>query len=201
MAEHTGQWLFEEGMAYLNGLNFRKEDAKRGRLMIEASASSGFPMAVAYCHYRGWNGMEQDQQKAFGMCIKIEQESNGYHWAQFLLGACYHFGQGTDQDHTKAVEWYTKSSEQENSQAMCILGYCYDKGHGCDQNMTKAVEWYEKSANLGHSNAMYNCGVCYKNGWGVTKDVNQAREWYTKAAAQGDAKAKTKLDRLNASNN
>ena len=67
--------------------------------------------------------------------------------------------------------------------------------------MTKAVEWYEKSANLGHSNAMYNYGVCYKNGWGVTKDVNQAREWYTKAAAQGDAKAKTKLDRLNASNN
>ena len=67
--------------------------------------------------------------------------------------------------------------------------------------MTKAVEWYEKSANLGFSTAMFNCGNNYKDGREVTKDLNQAREWYTKAVAQGYAKAQTRLDRLNASNN
>jgi TPR repeat protein len=141
--------------------------------MVEASASSGFPLAVAYYHTLYW---ERYFKKAFDMCIKIEQETNGYHWAQNLLGLCYCYGRGTDQDYTKALEWWTKSSEQGNSYAMCNLGFCYEKGHGCDQNQTKAVEWYEKSANLGHSAAMRNLGNCYKDGRGVTKDVNQARE-------------------------
>ena len=81
------------------------------------------------------------------------------------------------------------------------LGVRYEKGQGCDRNLTKAAEWFEKSANLGCSAAMFNLGIYYKNGQGVTKDVNQAREWYTKAVAQGHAKAQTKLDQLNASNN
>ena len=98
----------------------------------------------------------------------------------------------------RSNEWFTKSSEQENSIAMMNLGLRYENGEGCDQNQTKAVELYEKSANLGHSTAMFNCGNCYNNGQGVTKDVNQAREWYTKAVAQGHAKAQTQL---NASNN
>jgi len=201
MAEHAGQWLYEEGMAYFYGSNFKKLDQKRGQLMIEASASSGFPLAVADCHYVGWNGLEQDQKKAFEMFVKIEQETNGYHWAQYIVGDCYDFGKGTDQDYTKAVEWYTKSSEQENSIAMSNLGVCYHNGQGCDQNKTKAVEWYEKSANLGNSNAMFNLGNSYNNGRGVIKDVNQAREWYTKAAAQGVANAQTELDSLNSANN
>ena len=72
MAEHAGQWLYEEGMAYWGGLNFKKEDEKRGRSMLEASASSGFPLAVADCHYLGWNGTEKD----FNMFVEIEQETN-----------------------------------------------------------------------------------------------------------------------------
>ena len=177
--------LFEEGMAYFVGVNFKEKDLKRGQLMIEASASSGFPQAVADCHYRGWNGMEEDEKKAFEMFVKIEQETNGYHWAQWLLGGCYDFGYGTDQDDTKAVEWYTKSSEQENSGAMCSLGRCYRMGQGCVQNDTKAVEWFEKSANLGYCRAMYNLGRAYVSGKGVAKDKNQAREWLAKAVAQG----------------
>jgi TPR repeat protein len=199
MVEHMGQWLYEEGMAYIDGFNFKKKDKKCGRFMLEASASSGFPMAVAECNFKGWNGMEQDMKKAFEMCVEIEQETNGYHFAQLFLGACCDFGDGTDQNSTNAFEWYTKSTEQGNCVAMNSLGYCYGKGQGCDQNKTKAVEWYEKSAQLGNRIAMYNLGTCYRYGWGVTKDVNQAREWYTKAAAQGHCK--NQLDQLNASNN
>jgi hypothetical protein len=197
MAEHAGQWLYEEGVAYCYGLNFKKEDEKRGRSMVEASASSGFPMAVAECQFMGWNGMKKDLKKAFEMIVKIEQETNGYQWAQLCLGVCYDLGHGTDQDHTKGFEWRTKSSEQENSLAMCRLGFSYEIGEGCDQNQTTAVELYEKSATSGYSVAMYNCGVCYEEGRGVTKDVNTAREWYTKAVAQGHAKAQTQLNELN----
>ena len=41
--------------------------------MIEASASSGFPMAVAYCHFNGRNGLNKDVKKAFDMCVKQKQ--------------------------------------------------------------------------------------------------------------------------------
>ena len=196
MSEHSGLWLFEEGYAYWKATDFKKADEKRGRLMIEASASAGFSMAVAYCHYQGWGDLKKDRKTAFEMFVTIEQETNGCHWAQYMLGVCYGYGRGTDQDYTKAVEWYTKSSEQGNSRAMNNLGYRYENGEGCDQNMDKALELYEKSAQLGDSNATCNLGSCYQNGDGVTKDLNKAREWYTKAAAQGHEDAKTKLAAL-----
>ena len=166
-------------------------------MMIEAAASSGCPIAVAYCHHCGWNGLEEDEKKAFEMCLKIEKETNGDHWAQFRLGSCYQYGHSTDQDHNKGFEFYTKSAEQGNIIAMNSLGFRYYNGEGCDQNFTKAFEWQEKSANLGYSNAMYNVGACYEDGEGVIKDLNKAKEWYTKAAAQGDADAQERLDELN----
>ena len=193
---HPGQWLFEEGQAYWNGLDFKKEDEERGQLMIEASASSGFPMAVAYCYLWGWNGLIEDEKKAFDMSKKIEKE-NGYHWAQFVSGRCYQYGYGVDADDQKRFEYYSLSSEQGNIRAMNSLGYCYEQGIGTDASKTKAVEWFEKSANLGYCVCMKNLGMYYKKGLGVTKNLNKAREWLTKAADQGYTDAQTALDDLN----
>jgi uncharacterized protein len=99
---------------------------------------------------------------------------------------------------TKAVEWYAKSTEQDNSVAMNNLGYCYHLGIGVDEDKTKAFElyMYEQSALLGNSAAMFNVGVCYEDGEGVTIDMNKAKEWYTKATAQGNTNAQTQLDLL-----
>ena len=196
---HSGQWLYEEGMLYWHGSNFKKVDKQHSRLMIEASASSDFPLAVAKCQLMGWHGMELKQKKAFEMCVQIEQETNGYQWAQMFLAGCHEQGDGTDQDYTKAFELYIKASEQGNIFAMTELGNCYYRGQGCnedDTNGAKAVEWFEKSAHLGDSIAMANLGLCYEEGSEVTKDLSKAREWYTKAAAQGHAGAQTQLDQL-----
>jgi len=76
MAEHAGQWLYEEGMAYWDGLNFKIKDQNRGQLMIEASASSGFPLAVADCHYLGWNGTEKD--------FNCQVNKKPMDWVQFV---------------------------------------------------------------------------------------------------------------------
>ena len=131
------------------------------------------------------------------MFVKIEQETNGYQWAQYMLGDCYYHGhRGTDQDYTKAFEWLAKSSEQENSMAMSSLGICYQKGQGCDQNHTKAAELYEKSANLGLGVAMVNLSKFYQSGTGVVKDVNQAQEWMAKAVAQGYSPNVSKADTI-----
>ena len=200
MINHPGQWLFEEGYAYYWGGDFKKIDKKRGQLMVEASASAEFPMAEAYCLYEGWNGLKHDQKKAFTQFVKIEKAMNGYHYAQNMIGVCYKFGFGTEQDLTNAIEWFGKSTEQGNSDAMNNLGTCYDLGDGVDQDKTKAFELYEQSALLGDSAGMFNLGYCYQygEGDGVTKDLNKAKEWFAKAAAQGLEAAQTKLDKLNA---
>jgi hypothetical protein len=65
MINHPGQWLYEEGCAYWNGSDFKKIDEKRGQLMVEASASAGFPMAIACCQYMSRNGSKKDLKKAF----------------------------------------------------------------------------------------------------------------------------------------
>ena len=198
MINHPGQWLFEEGRAYDIGLDFKKEDKKRGQLMTEASASAGFPMAVAYCHFRGWNGLKKDFKKAFDEFVKIEKDTNGYHYAQYMIGICYYYGQGTEKDMTEAVAWYAKSTEQGNSTAMLNLGFCYHTGLVVTKDLTKAFELYEQSALLGHSTGMNNVGICYRYGVGVAVDLNKAKEWYAKAAAQGHERSQARLDKLNA---
>ena len=198
-AEHPGQWLYEEGMASFYGSDFKKQDSERGQMMIEVSASSGFPMAKAYCQFYGWNGLEEDKKKAFEMFLKIEKETSGDHWAQNMLGWCYNYGYGTARDYDKCLEFYTKSAEQGNSLAMWLLAEC--RSHDAltidMEILTTCVEWYEKSAKLGYSAAMYMLGRYYESGGVVTKDFNKAKEWYTKAVAQGDKEAQEYLDALN----
>ena len=186
-------------MAYRHGLDFKKIEEERGQLMIDASASSGFPMAVACCHLNGtpWTGMKQDFKKAFDMFVKIEKDTNGYHWAQFILGVCYNKGRGVDQDFAKAVGWFNKSIEQGNSVAMNYLGSCLlmDIGYGLvlwTYSKPKVFGLLEKSAHLGCAGAMLNMGDWY---WRFVKSfqvketktetINKTRAWYTKAAAQG----------------
>ena len=195
--KHPGLWLYEEGMAYWDGYDFKIRDKERGQIMIEASASSGLPIAVAYCHYRGWNGLEEDDKKAVEMFIKIETETNGNEWAQYLLGECFQHGRGTDQDQKKALELYIKSAEQGNSSSTYKIGVCYDNGFGCDENKTKGFEWCQKSAKMGHRCSMYSVGFYYEYGQGVTKDLNKAKAWFARSAAQGFDQAQYKLDRLN----
>ena len=116
--------------------------------------------------------------------------------AQLILGECYYFGWGVEQDYKKSVEWYNKSAEQGNAVAQCNLGYCYDSGQGVEQDYKKAVEWYNKSAEQGDAAAQCNLGVCYEKGQGVEQDYKKAVEWYEKAAMQGNEKAKEYLDKL-----
>ena len=185
MTMHPGQWLYEKGRTYWFGMDYKKKDTVRGRKLVETSALSGFPMAVAHCHRQGWNSYERNQKKAFEMFQKIEKETNGYHWVQYMLSDCYQTGHGVSKDKKKVIEYYSLSSEQGNSVAMRSLGDLYNVGAATNENKTKAFELYEKSANLGHGMAMKNIGDCYKNGSGVTKDLNKAKEWLIKAIEHG----------------
>lgn len=115
----------------------------------------------------------------------IKSAEGGDAVAQFTLGTIYDFGEGIEQNDSKAVEWYRKAAEQGHAEAQCYLGISYKNGQGVSQSDSKAVEWYHKAAEQGHAGAQCNLGVMYENGLGVVQNFSTAVELYQKAAAQG----------------
>ena len=113
--------------------------------------------------------------------------------AQFILGECYYYGWGVEQDYKQAVVWYRKAAEQGDATAQCNLGVCYDNGQGVEQDHKQAVAWYRKAAEQGYARAQSNLGYCYDVGQGVEQDYKQAVAWYKKAAEQGYARAQCNL--------
>ncbi|WP_163366756.1 tetratricopeptide repeat protein, partial [Klebsiella aerogenes] len=72
-----------------------------------------------------------------------------------------------EQDHEKAVTWYTKAAEQGHADAQYNLAVSYDEGEGVERDGSKAVFWYTKAANQGNRDAQNNLGVMYDEGDGV----------------------------------
>ena len=54
------------------------------------------------------------------LCIAAQ---TGDACAQFKLGSCYYYGNGTPIDKTKAVEWWQKAAEQGHKEAQFSFGY------------------------------------------------------------------------------
>ena len=105
------------------------------------------------------------------------------------IGHIYRYGEGVEQDYTKALEWYNKAANAGNDSAMYSIGYMYDYGEGVEQDYTKALEWYNKAANAGNSAAINNIGYMYEFSEGVEQDYSKALEWYNKAVNAGNAAA------------
>ena len=185
-------------MRYFWGADFKIIDKNRGRLLIGAAASAGFPLATAYCHIFGWNGLDVNNKLAYQICVNVA-ETTGYHLAMFMMGYCAISGFQTSISMPEAVNWFTKAAAEGNSWARNWLAWCYQNGEGCEQDKKKAVALYEQSAESGNCNAMEKLGSFYQNGTGgVTEDLNKAREWYTKAVALGNVDAKEQLQSCNA---
>lgn len=119
-------------------------------------------------------------KKYYGLAIEGDAE------AQYKLGELYCEKLANK---SEAIKWFTKSTNNNNSEAQMCLGCCYQHGYGVEIDQTKALEWYFASANSENVRAMASLGVCYYNGYGVEQDISIAAEWYRKAANYGYCKA------------
>lgn len=89
---------------------------------------------------------------------------------------------------TKAIEYYHKAAELDNSTAQFVLGNCYFKGIGpVKKDIDEAVKWYKKSAEQGQVYAMLELAKCYEKGKGVVKDSYLAQEWRENAEKSKNA--------------
>jgi len=79
--------------------------------------------------------------------------------AQYDLGVKYEYGQGVDQDYSKAAEWTLKSAEQGYADAQYNYGLMLEYGQGVGRNLAEADKWYERAAEQGMEGAVQARGM------------------------------------------
>lgn len=112
---------------------------------------------------------------------------------QYLLGHCYQFGIGVEQNDTAAIKNYEKSAKQNNPFAQYALGGCYWLGRSIRQNDQKAIELFTAAASQNFVWAIHQLGDLYCYGDGVERNLEQAKYYYQRASDLGFIIATRKL--------
>lgn len=137
-----------------------------------------------------------------------------------IVGSRYEYGLGVEQDHAKALTWYTRAAllgdeeaehyvayaegfqrdilaaEQGDAHAQYSLGQSYELGRCVQRDHALALKWFTRAAEQEHVAAQEKLGYLYANGEGVSQDHAQAAEWFTRAAEQGSDSAESCLEDL-----
>ncbi len=156
-----------------------------------------------------------DDLSAWGNMTKLELSSHfedyraaverGSVNAQFMLGMCYAFGAGTEENEVEAFRWISKAAESGLAEAQETLGryYHYDLSNITGKNEDLAIEWYTKAAEQGYSRANRQLGELYfkkakqaleENDLSACENYQRlSYSWYLKAAERGDPASQYKV--------
>lgn len=174
----------------------RKNPAEAFR-WAKLSADQGSPFGkyeLACCYELGLDVDRSPYQaqslyeQAFEGLTQLASASKDAH-AQFYLGSCYLYGDGTTQSYANAINWYGQASEQGHAMAQGVLGYLYEKGQGAEQSYAEAMRLYLLAAQQNDVFALQNLGGMYANGRGVACNEAEAMKWYKRAAELGGVQA------------
>ena len=139
-------------------------------------------------------------------------ENKGSIEATYLIGRCYMYGIGVEEDYKTGFEYIKRSAINGYDEANIDLGDFYFEGEIVEKDIAKAKQYYEKAKNsgfdrakekfekcyfmielekamLGDVSAIAEVGSCYWNGFGVTKNYGKAVEYFQKAASFNHAGA------------
>ncbi|KAI9363648.1 hypothetical protein BD770DRAFT_380096 [Pilaira anomala] len=123
----------------------------------------------------------------------------GYAPSQFKLGLAYENGYlNCPIDPRRSIAWYSRSAEQNDSNAELALSAWYLTGatNVLNQNDHEAYLWARKAADKGLAKAEYAVGYYTETGVGVLPNIEEAKLWYQRASKHGDKKADLRLKTL-----
>ncbi|THU83516.1 hypothetical protein K435DRAFT_689452 [Dendrothele bispora CBS 962.96] len=136
---------------------------------------------------------------------KVHMDRSAYlHFppAQYKLGHAYEFATPPwEFDALMSVEWYSRASQQGESEADMALSkwfLCGSRGFDKDEKLARVFA--EKAAKKGLPSAEFAMGYYSEVGIGGKKDVGEATAWYIKARDHGNTDAADRLSALSASN-
>ena len=129
-----------------------------------------------------------EPEKAFAYFFSACKKNNAE--AQYRVGICFENGYGVYKNKEKAVFWYKKSAESDNSISKYYLARVYQEVTG---DYIKAFELYKRAFEDGVAEAARRIGDMYADGKGVEANQDLAFEWYEKGAAIGSPWAMYRL--------
>lgn len=103
----------------------------------------------------------------------------GYADAQEMLGFCYFYGYGTENNYQEAVKWFRKAAKHNIIKSCIYLGFCYYDGLGVKKDNSKGKTWFGKAAKLGDQTAKYMMILCNgdDNHQMNQEDLLRIRDW------------------------
>ena len=209
-AEEAGdaEAMYRLGECYFSGRGV-KQDYEQAVEWYQKAADAGSIAAMLRLgeRYRVGRGVEQDYTQAIEWYEKALDEGSADSDTAFntdyvstklvecyyLQGENYFTGDGVEQDYAQALEWYQKSADAGNAEAMNRLGDCYFHGRGVEADYAQAMEWYQKAADAGNAEAEERLAEYSSQEAETRQDDAQTLEEYRQAAEAGDVDAMNHL--------
>ena len=94
-----------------------------------------------------------------------------------------------NEERFKALEWFQRSADSGNVNAMYQISIMYRDGNGPKKDISKHLEWLVKAAENGHVPSQLTLGNMYRDGIRVESDESEAFRWYEMAAKNGNPDA------------
>jgi TPR repeat protein len=146
---------------------------------------------IAFCSATSWADATDDVRK---------KAESGDAAAQFELAQIY-LREASNarserrklRDLERAVDWFSKSAEQDFARAQFRLGRMYLLGRGVTQDKSLGVDWQVKAAEQGLAEAQFEIGHRYLYGGILEQDIDLALDMFTKAANQRYVDAQKQL--------
>ena len=177
---------------------------------VKEKAEKGDKLAC-YILGRSYDSAENGAKQSFEKAIEWYSKGKklGDPRCIYGVGACYHFGDGVEEDKEKAKELFIQAynpllelieQEKDNPKKQAFSKFClgayYYFGFGnIEKDDKKAFELIYDSAMQGHIAGIYDLGAnFYYNGVGTKKDLKLSKYYLEIAMRAGLPRAKVKYE-------
>lgn len=180
---------YKLGMLYQNGTIVNQSDSLAFFWFQKGNKSPNCQAKMQYslCYFLGM-GVEVNDSIAYSCFNKLVEcsDSTISASAEFFIAYMHEKGRGRKVDISKAIEWYTKSANHGEVNAMAQLGIIYVLSGKATENIPKGLKWTQKCVALNNSVGQRVLAKMYSLGIGVEKDLEKSFQLYKLAADQGD---------------
>ena len=155
--EENPKDIYEQGLAYLTGMNGREKNLSNAADFFMKAANQGHLNAQynLACLLLDGQGVVKNANEAVQWFRKAAKR--GHLPSQLNLGALYYNGIDVERDFSEAAKWYKKAAEsgagKEQGEAQFWYGKLLVKGFGVTKNEDEAIKWFRRAAENGSHEA------------------------------------------------
>lgn len=198
--------MFCASVVFMNGIG-TAQNTKEGQRWIEKFVSMGLK-DVASSYSRNYTASQrqaapetalvtgptgmvidrnrpEDMIEQYGLDELVEAAVMDNHDAAYVLGCCYYWGLGVEEDPVSSFEWFLRIAEEGDTASYIWVGDAYSYGEGTEMDEEKAFYWYTKSAEAGDPEGMLCLGYSYMEGEGVQTNYAEGLKWMNRAISAG----------------